>query len=80
MVAGAIFSPLYISGSTVRICKIQTASDSPVKTVVGITNFIDHGVTDVVTGQVKDKMFHRSRMFYGMRCTQSKTHFIENHR
>ena len=63
-----------------RICKIQTACDSPVKTVVGKTNVIDLGVTDVVTGQVKDKMFHGSRMFYGMRCTPSKTHFIENHR
>ena len=29
----------------------------------GKPNFIDLGVTDDVTGQVKDKMFHRSRGF-----------------
>ena len=33
----------------------------------GNSTFIDLGVTDDVTGQVKVKMLHRSRMFYRMR-------------
>ena len=58
--------PPRISVTTKQSYKIQSTFDSPVKTRRE-TNFIDLEVTDAVTGQVKCQMFHRSRMFHGMR-------------
>ena len=47
--------------------KIQTAFDSPIKIIcLEKTSFVDLGVTDDVTGEVKSKIFRRSQMFYGM--------------
>ena len=64
---GLFLVPPRISGTTEQIYKIQTAFNIPGKSVERKTNFIDLGVTDDVTGQVKGQMFHRSRMIYGMR-------------
>ena len=59
---GLFFSPPRISETTGRIRKIQTTFESTVKFAEGNTIF-DLEVTDDVTGQVKDKMFCRSRVF-----------------
>ena len=64
---GAIFSPLLVSPELLsKFTKFKRHSIA-VENLSRENNFIELGVTDDVTGQVKEKMFHRSRMFYGTR-------------
>ena len=54
---GGAFRPPAISETTEAILKIQTVFDSPLKVLLERKpNFIDLGVTDNITGQVKQNV------------------------
>ena len=74
---GGLFrAPPLISESTGPIVKIQAAFESPGKNRRRKTNFIDLGVTNDVTGQVKVKMFD----FSGLVTSASKIAMLSSNK
>ena len=60
-----LFCLPHISETTGWICKIKQRSIA-LSIFRGKSNFIDLGVTDDVTGQVKNKMFNKNKLFTGL--------------